>query len=280
MGRQGRRACGQMGREELTVDEEGLAGEGPAPPLVGDRLEGLVDAGLGQRVRGGRRLTQRVAGVPHHVGEGTALPCCLKKCVDDGSAPVGAGRDQVAGGDHPRDLGAQGGPVDVVGPADVSGLDGQVELVADIGTSRTAVGGRSVPGPGVGIHGVLLATVGSDAQDLGSSGRCLRAPGRTVADQLGLGRLTVELDRHRLAVEGAPGLDVGAVDRHRRWSRGRLRGWRLGPAGWRTTGHRRRRRRTRGPGTTSRRVARPGDRSRPDPNCRYRDCRAARRSGR
>ena len=78
-----------------------------------------------------------------------------------------AGRHQVAGRDHAGDLGAEGGPVDVVGPAHVSGLHGQMELVADVGPGVAIARGRAVAGPGVGIGGVALATVGTDAEHLG-----------------------------------------------------------------------------------------------------------------
>ena len=43
----------QQVRVELTVEEEGVAGERPDAALMGDGLEGLVDAGLGQLVMGG-----------------------------------------------------------------------------------------------------------------------------------------------------------------------------------------------------------------------------------
>ena len=57
----------QVRREELTVYEESVTREGPAPPLVGDRLEGLGDASLRQRMRSGLGLAKRVPRIPHHV---------------------------------------------------------------------------------------------------------------------------------------------------------------------------------------------------------------------
>ena len=69
--------------------------------------------------------------------------------IDDGPAPVGAGRDQAQAGDDAGHLVGQGHRVDVVGPAHVAGLDGQVQLVADVRPGRAAVGGRAVPGPGI-----------------------------------------------------------------------------------------------------------------------------------
>ena len=49
----------------------------------------------------------------------------------------------------------------MIGPAHVSGLDGQVELVADVGSGIAVAVGRAVSGPGVGVGGVALAAVGS-----------------------------------------------------------------------------------------------------------------------
>ena len=48
--------------------------------------------------------------------------------------------------------------------------------------------------------------------------------------QLRLGRFTVEFDGHRLAVKGAPRLDVGPIDC--RAARHEDLGWNSGPASW------------------------------------------------
>jgi hypothetical protein len=48
----------KMWGKELAVDQKSLPGEGPTPPLVGDRLEGLGDTGPGEGVHCGPRLTQ------------------------------------------------------------------------------------------------------------------------------------------------------------------------------------------------------------------------------
>ena len=212
------------------------------------------------------RLAERVPGVPDHIGELLTILFGLKQGRDDGSTSVGACRNQIAGRDHSGDFGSQGGPVDVVGPAHISGLDPEVEFVTNIGTCRSAVGGRAVSGPGSGVHGVLLATIGSDAQDLGPASRRLFGLGTPLTEKLRLGGLTVELDGHRLAVEGTPGLDVGPVDRHRVGDENI--GWNSGPGQlvWQTTGRRLQPNRTRAPGTASRRVVPPGDRTRPDPS--------------
>ena len=120
--------------------------------------------GLGERIGGGPRLAQGVARVPHHVGDVVDRRLGGDEGVDDGVSAVRAGRHQVAGGDHAGHLGSEGRLVDVVGPAHVAGLDGQMELVADIGPGVATAGGRSVAGPGVGIGGVALTTVGADAE--------------------------------------------------------------------------------------------------------------------
>src|SRR3974390_127005 len=100
---------------------------------------------------GGPRLAERVAGVPEHLGEVLALFLGGEEGVDDGPASVGAGGEQADRGDHRGGFGSQGGPVDVVGPAHLSRLNGQMELVADVGAGRTAVGGRAVAGSSVGV---------------------------------------------------------------------------------------------------------------------------------
>ena len=105
--------------------------------------------------------------------------------------------------------------VDVVGPLHIPGLHGQVELVADVGPGRTGVGGGAVSGPGVAIDGVQVAAVAADAEDLGLAGRFLRLRHGAVVHQLGFGGFAVESDGDGVAVQGAPGLDVGAVDRDR-----------------------------------------------------------------
>ena len=114
----------------------------------------------------------------------------------------------------PGDLRAKGGPIYVVGPLHVVGLDTQVELVADVRTGGAAVRGRPVPGSGVRIGGVTLTTIGTDAENLRSTPCSLRAFGNAV-HELRLRRLAVEVHGDRLAVKGTPGLDVGAIDGHR-----------------------------------------------------------------
>ena len=102
----------------------------------------------------------------------------------------------------------------MVGPYDVSGLNPEVEFVADVGACRSAVGSRSVPGTGVGVHGVLLTAIGSDAQHLGPSSWGPITPDGTVSEQLCLSGFTIELDSHRLAMKSPPGLDVGPINGH------------------------------------------------------------------
>ena len=108
-----------------------------------------------------------------------------------------AGRDEREAGDHAGDLVGEGGLVDAVGPLHVAGLDGQMQLVADIRSGRAAVGGGAVPGPGVPVDGVLVAAVGTDAEHLGFAGRLLRLGHRPVVHELGLGCLAVEVDGDR-----------------------------------------------------------------------------------
>ena len=67
----------QEAREELAVDQQGVAGEGPGAALVGDRLEGLVDARLCQLVVHGPGPAQAVARVPDHVVD--RLAGCLRR---------------------------------------------------------------------------------------------------------------------------------------------------------------------------------------------------------
>ena len=74
-------------------------------------------------------------------------------------------RHQVEGGDDVRDLFSKSRPVAVVGPADVSGLHGDVELIADIGTGEALASRRAVSCSGVWVEGVTLAAVRSDAED-------------------------------------------------------------------------------------------------------------------
>lgn len=90
-----------------------------------------------------------------------------------------------------------------------------MELVADVGPGRTAVGGGAVSGPGVPVGGVLVTTVRTDAQDFGFTGRLLRFGHRPVVHQLRFRGLTIEVDSDGVAVESPPGFDVGAVHRDR-----------------------------------------------------------------
>ena len=67
-------SAGKKRGVELAVEQQGLAGEGPDAPLVGDQLEGLLDAGLGERVDGRAGLAERIARIPDHVGDVTGRP--------------------------------------------------------------------------------------------------------------------------------------------------------------------------------------------------------------
>ena len=69
-----------------------------------------------------------------------------------------------------------------------------------------------MPGAGIGVSGVLLSAVGSDADDLRSADWSTSASGRLSVDELRFGGLTVQVDRYRLTVQCPPGLDVGPVD--------------------------------------------------------------------
>ena len=72
-----------------------------------------------------------------------------------------------------------------------------------------------MPGPRVGIDGVALATVWADPEDLRPAGGPLCSALWSEVRQLGVSGLAVEIDHDGFAVECAPGLDVGAVYRHR-----------------------------------------------------------------
>jgi hypothetical protein len=133
--------------------------------------------------------------------------------IDDGAATVGARWHHIECRDHSWHFRIKGGSVDVIGPADVSGLDGQVKLVANVGTRWSAVGCRAVPGSSVGVCGISLTTVDTHPKDLGSPSRSLLSFPRSFFDKLGLSGLTIKLDRHCLAVQGPSGLDISSVDR-------------------------------------------------------------------
>jgi hypothetical protein len=70
-------------------------------------------------------------------------------------------------------------------------------------------------GSGIGIDGVALPTVSPNAKDFGSPGGSLCSETRIIVNELGLSGVSVKLDRHRFAMEGSPGLNVGSIDRHR-----------------------------------------------------------------
>ena len=63
---------------------------------MGDGLEGLVDAGLGQGMAVGPRLAQAVARVPDDIVDGVdrSLLAAIRASTM-APAPVGAGRNQV-----------------------------------------------------------------------------------------------------------------------------------------------------------------------------------------
>ena len=71
------------------------------------KLEGLLDAYLGERVHSGAGLTERVAGIPDHFIEIGEFSFGTDEIVDDGVAPVGARGDQGAGRNDGGDLGAE-----------------------------------------------------------------------------------------------------------------------------------------------------------------------------
>ena len=204
-----------MGRKELAVDEESITRKGPPPPLVIDDLEGVGDASLCQRMGRGLGLAQGVARVPDHLVDRVTRALGGNEALHHGPGPVAPGGHQVARGDHPGHFRIESGAIVIVGPADLSSLDGQVELVADVGPGRPTVGRRAVTRTGIGIRGVALPTVDPQSEDLGPPTGPLVASGRTSLDELGLSGLAVELDRHRLAVEGSPRFNVGPVDRQR-----------------------------------------------------------------
>src|SRR5580704_7398483 len=134
---------------------------------MGDELQGLLDAGLREWIGGRPGLAQRVARVPNHVIDVAYGLLRSDQRLDDGVSPVRSGRHQVAGRDQTRDLGSQGGLVNMVGPAHVSRLDSQMELIADIVSGIPVARCRSVPGSGVRVGGIALAPVGADAEYLG-----------------------------------------------------------------------------------------------------------------
>jgi hypothetical protein len=121
-----------------------------------DRLKGLVDPHLRQPVVHGSRLAEGVSRIPDDVLDPSLIPG-LQEFIDDGSPPVRPRRNEREGGHHPGNLPPERGPLDPVGPPDVPGLHGKVQLEAGVRPSRPAVGGRAVPGSGVWINGVLLA---------------------------------------------------------------------------------------------------------------------------
>jgi hypothetical protein len=137
------------------------------------------------------------------------------EAIDDGAATVGARGHHIECRDHSGHFRIKGGSVDVIGPADVSGLDGQVELVANVRTRWSAVGRRAVPSSGVKVCGVALPTVNPHPEGLGSPSRSLLSFPRSFFDKLGLSGLTIKLHRHCLAVQGPPCLDICPVDRDR-----------------------------------------------------------------
>jgi hypothetical protein len=111
-------------RKELAVYKQSLARKGLTPPLVGHGLKGLADPGLVERVSRRARLAKRIARVPNHVVTSEARAFQRDQVADNGLPTVGAGRNQFASRDNPRNLRIKNGPVDEIGPTDVSGLDG------------------------------------------------------------------------------------------------------------------------------------------------------------
>ena len=101
-----------------------------------------------------------------------------------------------------------------VGPSDIPGLDGQVELIADKRSCRPAVGGRPVSGSCVRIDRVALATIGAHSEHLGPTDGPFCSRLGPPSGDLGLRRFTIEVDGDGVAVQCAPGLDVSSVDRH------------------------------------------------------------------
>jgi len=76
----------------------------------------------------------------------------------------------------------------------VTRLDAQVELVADVGAGGPRIGGGTVTSPGMGVDGVLLATIAANGEDRGPASRLLCLGHGTVIYQLGLGGLTVDVN--------------------------------------------------------------------------------------
>jgi len=96
------------------------------------------------------------------------VPLLLRRdeVVDDRSPAVGAGRVEGEAGDDTGRFAGERDLVDVVGPSDVAGLRGEVELVADVRTRRAAVGGGTVSGSSVAVDRVDVAAVAAATEYL------------------------------------------------------------------------------------------------------------------
>jgi hypothetical protein len=156
---------------------------------MGNWLEGLVDARLGQPVMDGSGPAERISRIPDNVPD-AALAVSLKEFIDDCLSPVCPRRYEREGSHHAGNLRPERGPLDPIGPPDIACLHRQMQLEAHVRARRSAVGGRAVSRPGIAVDGVLLASVGTDAKhprlpDRPTLLRCL-------LHELGLGGLPVE----------------------------------------------------------------------------------------
>src|ERR1017187_8204168 len=90
-----------------------------------------------------------------------------------------------------------------------------MQLIAHVGSCRSAIRCRTMPGSGVGICGIALAPIRSNAEDFGLAKGSLLSLARTDVNKLSLSSFAIEFNSDRLAMKSAPGLNVGPVDCHR-----------------------------------------------------------------